>query len=63
MPFVNPYNFISLQPGNKQPLDFYIQKGETLTGKLACRLTARTELIIPDHEHRVVDGAGYKTQC
>jgi len=56
MPFVNPYNFISLPNDKVQKLsleDEKYTKGEKLTGKLVCRLVTKTPLIIPDHERKI----------
>jgi len=61
MPFVNPYNFISLKQGHKQSMESYI-KDEKLTGKLVCRLIAKTPMIIPDHAEKgkqVYNGKNY----
>jgi len=54
MPFVNPYNFISLPKDKAQKLSLEERtEGEKLTGKLVCRLVTKTPLIIPDHEKKI----------
>jgi len=59
MPFVNPYNFISLRNGSKKEYSCYTEGKTLLTGKLECRLTTKTPVIIPDHEKAVKNSAGY----
>jgi len=57
MSFVNAYNFIPLKDGEKRPLSEYypVKNAELLTGKIECRLTIKTPLIIPDHEKSIND--------
>jgi CRISPR-associated protein (TIGR03986 family) len=51
--FVNPYNFISLRKGIKKDISEYYPEGEELlTGKLTCKLIAKTPIIIPDAEKK-----------
>ena len=52
MPFVNPYNFIPLKDGVKKDLgEYYTDGDELLSGRLECRLTTKTPILLPDHEH------------
>lgn len=49
MSFINPYNFVSVGSGKKkQDIEEYRKTQETFTGKIHCRLTPKTPIIIPN---------------
>ena len=49
MSFINPYNFVSVGSGKKkQDIKEYRKTQETFTGKIHCRLTPKTPIIIPN---------------